>query len=91
VKKVVACNEFSLVLLDSGGVYVLGGNGNYQLGTGNSETHLTPFLNPFLTGVAGVGCGAFHSFFWNSTGVYGAGQNIVRRFFLSCFLYVSNS
>ena len=78
VSKLVACKEFTLILLESGGVYVLGDNGNYQLGTGDVQSHLTPFLNPFLTGITGIGCGAYHSFFWNSTGVYGAGQNIVR-------------
>jgi len=89
VEKVVACKEFSVILINSGGVYVLGGNDNYQLGTGNLETQLTPFLNPFLTGVTGVGCGSFHSFFWNSTGLYGAGQDIVC-FFSLLFLFPFN-
>lgn len=77
VTNVVACYEFTLILTTSGEVYVLGSNSDYQLGTGNAQTYNTPFLNPFLTGIIGVGCGSFHSFFWNSSGVYATGQNLV--------------
>jgi len=87
VRKLVGCKEFTLILLESGGVYVVGDNSNYQLGTGDVQTQLTPFLNPFLTGIVGIGCGAYHSFFWNSTGVYGAGQNIV---FVLCYFFFAH-
>ena len=88
VEKIVACNEFTLILSESSEVYVLGSNRNYQLGTDDSQSHLTPFLNPFLTGISGVGCGNSVSFFWNSTGIYGAGDNSVCPSIL-LFFFVS--
>lgn len=93
VRSIIASYEFTLILLISGEVYVVGNNNNYQLGTGNIDTHLTPFLNPFLTDITGIGVGFYHSLFWNSSGLFGAGQNLVNLhsrffFFILTLLYL---
>lgn len=91
VQKVVACDMFTLILMNSGSVYVLGSNLWVNLGTSNFESQRNPFPNPNLSGIVGLTCGPGFSLFWNSNLLYYAGYNGVcslNAFFICSRIYL---
>jgi len=83
---VVGCDQFTLII-KSGQVFGVGYNGFGQLGVGTTSNQLYPTIIPSLSNIGGIGCGQYHSFFWNSSGIYGSGYNYVF-FFLIYFLFL---
>jgi len=89
VTSVVGCDQFTLVLTVVGQVFGVGYNqyGQLGLGTTTPQSQLYPMLIPSLSNIEGIGCGYYHSFFWNSSGIYASGNNGVC-FSLYIFVFI---